>query len=219
MWWFNRVALFRAGARSQRLCAGEPVAVERFDGFVIGGGDDIEATLYGGKIEPAIRIDRERDAFELELLEAAAGRQLPLLGICRGAQIINVFLGGTLHESIYDVYPGIPRVHSPLPKKTIEIIAGSKLHALLRRDGERVNALHHQSIDRLGALLRIVARDEYGIVQAVERDDYAFLLGVQWHPEFMIFSQSQQCLFRALVDAAGRRRQHEAAHQGSSVPS
>jgi putative glutamine amidotransferase len=167
MWWFNRAALLRAGARSQRLCAGEPVAVERFDGFVIGGGDDIEATLYGGKIEPAIRIDRERDAFELKLLEAAAGRGLPLLGICRGAQIINVFMGGTLHESIYDVYPGIPRVHSPLPKKTIEIIAGSK----------------------------------------------------QWHPEFMIFSRSQQRLFRALVDAARRRRQHEAAHQGSSVPS
>jgi putative glutamine amidotransferase len=205
MWWFNRLALFLAGARSRRLCPGNPIRVEQFDGFVIGGGDDIDAALYGGEIEPSIRIDRERDAFELAILAEAIKRGLPVLGICRGAQMINVSLGGTLHESIYDAYLGIPRLHSPLPKKTVVIVPGSKLHALLGRDRQRVNALHHQSIDQLGAHLRIVAWDEYGIVQAVEHEAEGFLQGVQWHPEFMILRRGQRRLFQALVDTARRR--------------
>ena len=206
MWWFNWIALWRAGARSRRLCAGAPFDIDDFDGFVIGGGDDIDAALYRGEIEPAIRIDRERDAFELDLLESAAARSLPVLGICRGAQMINVFLGGSLHESIYAVYPGIPRLHSPLPSKRIEVVPHSILHGLLRSERERINALHHQSIDLLGAGLSIVARDQYGIVQAIERPGDPFLLGVQWHPEFMLFNRGQQRLFAAIAEAARRRR-------------
>lgn len=202
MWWFNRFALWRAGARGRRLFPGGPFAIDALDGLVIGGGDDIDASLYQGEIEPAIRIDRERDAFELEVLTAATARGLPVLGICRGAQMINIFLGGTLHESIYETYPGIPRLHSPLPAKSITVTAGSILHALLGRDRQRVNALHHQAIDVLGAGLQIVARDEYGIVQAIERPGDPLLLGVQWHPEFMLFNPGQQRLFAAVADAA-----------------
>jgi putative glutamine amidotransferase len=202
MWWFNRAALRRAGGRAERLCPGDAVDIARYDGLVIGGGDDIDAALYGGDIEPAIRIDRERDALELGLLEGALGRGLPVLGICRGAQMINVFRGGTLHESIYDAYEGIPRRRSPLPSKSIDIQSGSRLHALLRRDRDRVNALHHQSIDTLGAGLQVVARDCFGIVQAIEDSAERFLLGVQWHPEYMIGSRGQQRLFAALVAAA-----------------
>jgi putative glutamine amidotransferase len=206
MWWCNRIALWRAGARSRRLCAGASLSLDDFDGLVIGGGDDIDAALYRGEIEPAIRIDRDRDAFELDLLEKAAARDLPVLGICRGAQMINVFLGGSLHESIYAAYPDIPRLHSPLPRKRIEIAPGSILQALLRSDRERVNALHHQSIDVVGAGLSIVARDQHGIVQAIERRGDPFLVGVQWHPEFMFFNPRQQRLFAAIVESARNRR-------------
>ena len=206
MWWFNRIALWRAGARGERLCAHAAFDIERFDGFVIGGGDDIDAALYGGDIEPAVRIDVERDAFELAILDGAARRRLPVLGICRGAQMMNVHLGGSLHESIYDVYPGVPRLHSPLPSKTIDIVADSTLHRLVGVERTRVNALHHQSIDTLGSSLRIVARDQYGIVQAIERPGDVFLLGVQWHPEFMVLTAGQQRLFGALVEAARQRR-------------
>lgn len=207
MWWFNRFALWRAGARGRRLRAGMPLSLERFDGFVIGGGDDIDATLYGGTLQPMIRIDKERDALELNLLKHAVRRNLPVLGICRGAQMINVFLGGVLHGSIYKAYPGVPRLHSPLPSKDIVVERHSRLFELLRSEHERVNALHHQSINLLGVGLDVVARDQYGIIQAIEHPGYRFLLGVQWHPEFMVFSRGHQRLFRGLVDAAQRWRQ------------
>jgi putative glutamine amidotransferase len=219
MWWFNRIALWRAGARSRRLCAGQPLSLDDIDGFVIGGGDDIDATLYGGEIEPAIRIDRERDALELDLLRYAADRKLPVLGICRGAQMINVFLGGVLHESIYAAYPDLPRLHSPLPSKNIEVDPDSGLFALLRSERERVNALHHQSISVLGTRLKVVARDQFGIVQAIERPGCPFLMGVQWHPEYLVFNRSQQRLFAGLVDAARQpqgRDEDEPAPQGSA---
>ncbi|MBK8209577.1 MAG: type 1 glutamine amidotransferase [Rhodospirillales bacterium] len=207
MWFFNRIALWRAGARSRRLCATTSYDIDDFDGFVIGGGDDIDATLYGGRIEPSIRIDRERDAFELDLLAKAAAHGLPLLGICRGAQMINVFLGGLLHESIYAAYPHAPRLNSPLPSKSIDIAPDSMLYALLRSRRQRVNALHHQSINVLGRGLTIAARDQYGIVQAIERPGQPFLLAVQWHPEFMLFNRRHQRLFNALVEAARCCRQ------------
>jgi hypothetical protein len=120
--------------------------------------------------------------------------------------MINVFLGGSLHESIYAVNPDIPRLHSPLPRKRIEIAPGSILQALLRSDRERVNALHHQSIDVVGAGLSIVARDQHGIVQAIECRGDPFLVGVQWHPEFMFFNPRQQRLFAAIVESARNRR-------------
>jgi len=213
MWWFNRIALCRAGARARRLCAREPASLDDVRGFVIGGGDDIDATLYGGKIEPAIRIDRERDALELDLLNYAADRGLPVLGICRGAQMINVFLGGVLHESIYTAYPDLPRLHSPLPSKTIEVEQNSGLFRLLKIRRGRVNALHHQSISVLGAGLKVVARDQFGIVQAIERPGQPFLMGVQWHPEYLVFSRSHQRLFDGLVEAA---RQTQGRDEGRS---
>lgn len=214
-WWFNRIALWRAGARARRLCAREPRPLDDVHGFVIGGGDDIDATLYGGKIEPAVRIDRERDALELGLLKYAADRGLPVLGICRGAQMINVFLGGVLHESIYAAYPDLPRLHSPLPSKTIEVERDSNLFGFLRVQRERVNALHHQSISVLGAGLKVVARDQFGIVQAIERPGQPFLMGVQWHPEYLVFSRGHQRLFGGLVEAARRiQARDESRSQG-----
>jgi putative glutamine amidotransferase len=112
-----------------------------------------------------------------------------------------VHRGGTLHPDIHAVYGDAPRMRTPLPRKTIRIKRDSRLHAILGIDRCRVNALHHQSIDQLGRGLRIVARDEAGIVQAVESPD-GFRLGVQRHPEFLVLDQGQRRLFQALADAA-----------------
>jgi putative glutamine amidotransferase len=202
MWWFNRMAVARAGGRAVRITAEEPFPIERLDGIVIGGGDDINAILYGGAVNPAIRIDPARDALELRVLDWVARLCLPTLGICRGAQMINVHRGGTLHTDIHEIYVRAPRMRTVLPRKTVEIDPASRLRTVLGIGRCRVNALHHQSIAEPGEGVAIVARDAFGIVQGIEVRDCPCLYGVQWHPEFLVFDRHQQNLFRALVDAA-----------------
>ncbi|HUU23944.1 MAG TPA: gamma-glutamyl-gamma-aminobutyrate hydrolase family protein [Methyloceanibacter sp.] len=198
----NRLALWRAGAKAVRFVAGDTESVEGLCGLIIGGGDDIGAELYGGAPVPDVRIDPARDALELSLLEKALAARMPILGICRGAQILNVHLGGTLHTDIHEVYEDAPKMRTVLPRKTVTFERDSHLAGLLRCNPCRVNALHHQSIDRLGAGLRIVGRDEAGVVQAVETSGEDFLIGVQWHPELLVLSRPQQRLYRALTEAA-----------------
>lgn len=220
MWWFNRFALWRAGARAVRITPSRLFPIDRLDGLVVGGGDDIEPTLYGLAPMPTVRIDAARDRLELNALDHARGRDLPVLGICRGAQMINVHEGGTLHTDIHAVYGGMPRLRTPLPRKLVEIEPGTRLHRLL--EGEtccRVNALHHQAVDRLGRGLRIAAYDHFGIVQAVEtKGGGPFLFGVQWHPEFLVFDRRQQALFRRLAAAAraAGNRKIPVAHKAAS---
>ncbi len=200
-WFFDWLAVWRAGGRPMRLTPTQPADPRALDGLVIGGGDDIEAHLYNGQISLDVRVDPARDRLELQLLESALPDAKPVLGICRGAQMINVSLGGSLHADIYTAYPGTRRRRTVLPRMTVEIEPESRLRGILGIARCRVNSLHHQSVDRLGRGLRAVAYETAGIVQGVEAHDHRFLLGVQWHPEFLVFNRPQQQLFHALVDA------------------
>ncbi|NJO55694.1 MAG: type 1 glutamine amidotransferase [Rhodospirillales bacterium] len=202
MWWFNRFAVWRAGGHAIRLEPHRQVDWDALDGLILGGGEDISADLYGGSIVPEIRIDPERDRLELMLLGEGLRRDLPALGICRGAQMINVHLGGSLHEEVREAFAAAPDLRTPLPRKWIRLLQESRVQSIIGKERDRVNALHHQAIDRLGRGLRVAARDEHGVVQAIECPQRAFLLGVQWHPEFMVFDPGQQKLYSALVDAA-----------------
>jgi putative glutamine amidotransferase len=206
LWWFMRLALWRVGIEPVRLFAGRDYPIARLDGLIVGGGDDISPTLYEGELDPAVRVDPARDALELRVLGHAFAEDLPVLGICRGAQMINTVLGGTLHEDIHEVYAEAPRLRTVLPKKTVTVVAGSELHRVLGQERCRVNALHHQSVDRLGDGLEVVAHDEHGMVQAIERPGGPYLIGVQWHPEFLVFDGGQQRLFGRLVHAAKARQ-------------
>ncbi|MFH5883427.1 gamma-glutamyl-gamma-aminobutyrate hydrolase family protein [Halalkalibaculum sp. DA3122] len=147
-------------------------------------------------------IDKERDELELRYLNHALERGIPVLGICRGAQLININLGGTLYQDITGFYGEVPRVYSIFPKKSVEVDRESRLGKLLDEGTITVNAMHNQAIDKLAPPLRVVAREKTGIIQAVEQPDAPFLIGVQWHPEYMPHVAGQRNIFKALVDAA-----------------
>lgn len=211
LWWWCWLAITRAGGRAVRLKPGRAWELDRMDGLLIGGGDDISPTIYQGEVDLAVKVDPERDRLELEALEHAAQRALPVLGICRGSQMINIFRGGSLHGDIYAVYQQAPKLRTVLPRKTVHVTPGSQLDAILDCRRCRVNALHHQAVDRVGDGLAVVARDDHDMVQAVEGRGERFLMGVQWHPEFLVFDRGQQRLFHRLVDAAVARRDARAS--------
>lgn len=174
---------------------------ETLDGLVVGGGEDIGPDLYKGKVTLGIKLDAARDRLEVRFLKRALRKKLPVLGICRGAQMINVASGGTLHQEIRDAFGLTKNPRTVLPVKTVTLKKGTRTFDIIRRKKIRVNSLHHQSIDKLGRGLRVSGKDRSEIIQAVENPDHPFLVGVQWHPEFLIFRHEQQRLFHRLVQA------------------
>jgi putative glutamine amidotransferase len=195
-------AIWLAGGRAERWVAGRPADVARADGIVIGGGDDISPHLYGSRVVASARLDPARDAMELSLVREAFAEGKPVLGICRGAQMINVALGGTLDQDAYGTFTESDRLWTVLPRKAVQVVAGTRLAAIAGEHEMRVNALHSQAVHALGRGLRVAARDVGGMVQAVERVEDPFALGVQWHPEHLPYARRQRALFRALVAAA-----------------
>ena len=180
----------------------------RLDGLVLSGGGDIDPARYGAARIPATGpAGPARDAAELELCRRALGSGLPLLGICRGLQVINVTLGGTLHQHLPDVVGS--DLHSPQAhgygSHKVSVAAETQLAAVLGRSEAAVPTHHHQAIDRLGAGLVATAWTDDGVIEAIELDqaaangaDAPFMIGVQWHPE----AGDDLSLFTALIAAA-----------------
>lgn len=153
----------------------------------------------------SVDIDDNRDELEFGLIKKAADQNIPILGICRGAQLLNIHFGGTLDQDITSYYTEVPRVQSVWPKKRVEINENSMLHDILTFEKVWVNALHHQAVDELGKGLAVVAKEENGIVQAIEHTDWDFILGVQWHPEYLPQIPAQRRIFKKLVEEARAR--------------
>lgn len=149
--------------------------------------------------------DEARDRLETTLIKKALEREIPVLGICRGMQILNVTLGGSLHQEIAGFYRETPQLRTLLPKKKIEIEPGSRLHKVMGKTLAKVNSLHHQSVNRLGYGLHVAAKEPIGIIQAIEHESYPFAVGVQWHPEYLPMDPTQLALFKRLVKVASLR--------------
>lgn len=186
----------------------------RLDGILFTGGGDIDPASYGAAPHPKVGdVDLDRDGVELYLLEKAVSQELPFLGICRGLQLINVGLGGTLYADIsaqragalrHDYYPDYPRDYLA---HTVNVRTESRLTGILGNSQVEVNSLHHQGIDRLAPDLVQVASAPDGIVEAVELPDHPFGLAVQWHPEWLGAHAPMRALFEAFVNAAESRSQ------------
>lgn len=198
--------IWMAGGRAVRWDTRRDVELHKVDGVVIGGGDDISPDVYGGRLLTSAQLDPDRDAMERDLVEKAYITRRPILGICRGAQMLNVALGGTLDQDAYGTYEKSDRHWTVLPRKTVCLQPGTRLRDLVGPGVMKVNALHSQSVDALGDGLRVAARDMGGMVQAIERVREPFATGVQWHPEHLFYAHRQQRIFRALVQAALARR-------------
>ncbi len=202
-WNFTRFMLFLSEADAVRITPSHRISPERLDGLIIGGGSDIDPRLYGAKKHPkTVHIDHRRDKMEWALIDTLYRLRRPMMGICRGMQMLNVYLGGTLDQNILD--RDLPYAHqkSPLPHKIVLIKPHTLLYSILRVRKCEVNSIHHQAVSKLGKGLQVCAEDENGIVQAIEHTSYPFLLGVQWHPEYMPQSALQRRLFKAFVDSA-----------------
>ena len=185
-------------------------ALEGVEALLLTGGEDIHPAWYGAEPSPYMHPpSRERDLFELALFATARQRELPILGVCRGIQLLNVALGGTLYQDLPSERPG-PVHHDPGTARdarthTVRLEQGSRAAAALGGTEAAVNSFHHQAVDRLGGGLVASGWSEDGLVEAVESPAGApWLLGVQWHPEEMHADRSapERGLFRALVEAA-----------------
>ncbi|QBF29951.1 gamma-glutamyl-gamma-aminobutyrate hydrolase family protein [Thalassococcus sp. S3] len=201
--------IWLAGGRAVKWQNPSDIELGAVDGVVIGGGDDISPTLYDGALTLEARLDPARDEMEATLLGAAFDRNLPILGICRGSQMMNIVLGGSLHQNAYGVYRS-RKYHTILPRKTVTLEADSRLAGIVGCNPMRVNALHSQAVNSLGRGLRVAARDCDGMIQAIERTSEPFALGVQWHPEHLFYARRQRALFRTLVTAARAGRRNRA---------
>lgn len=178
--------------------------LDRLDGLVLTGGKDLDPASYGQRPHPLTDEPRhDRDAWERALLDGALARDLPVLGICRGAQVLNVALGGTLHQHLPDVV-GHPRHQlgdATFSTTSATVVAGTSL-ATIVGDAVDGQCYHHQGLDRLGDGLVAAARADDGTVEAVEMPAATFVVAVQWHPEETL---DDLRLFAALVGAAADR--------------
>lgn len=206
-WWATKPALFFRGLGSVYLSPGGRDYRGHVDGIIIGGGDDIEPEHYGETGDAGAHYDPERDRLEMEMAERAIDAKIPIMGICRGAQLLNVVLGGTLHTDLRPMRKSTPNRNTAFPVKWVDLNDGSALREITNQQRLKVNSLHSQAVDQVGRGLKATAFDADGFIQATEGVGFdSFVLGVQWHPEYLPYSRHQRSLFREFCDAVTTSR-------------
>lgn len=219
--WYNRLgitrlpyqmAVVRAGGRYLTFRHGERTPseiLEQIDGLLLTGGGDIDHALTGER-EKGWHVDRARDNFELALVRGALDRDMPVLGVCRGIQILNVALGGSLRELREDEL--LLKTHgiglNSFKAHSVTFVPGSALAGFSPAGGRAVSSFHRHIVHRLGEGVQVSASSPDGLIEAVEIPDRRFVYGVQWHPEWQALGDpAYLSVFRALVRAASDYRQ------------
>lgn len=180
---------------------------ERLDGFLISGGNDVDPRIYGARAKAYCgQVIAKRDNQDISLVKYLLEKtQKPILGICRGIQVLNVASGGTLYQDLekegnfehhfMDMYPKDAIVHE------IRLEGASKIYHVYRKERIGVNSFHHQAVKSVGEGFMIAAISDDGVVEAIEKPGDRFVAGIQWHPEMMADSKEQEQIFRAFVSA------------------
>jgi len=180
----------------------------RVDGILFSGGGDIGLEFFPGDPHPRINeVELNRDTVEIKLIQASASDGKPFLGICRGCQVLNVALGGTLYTHIPDQLPGALDHSYPGNKRTVlvhevKLEEGTRIADVMGEPILKVNSLHHQGLKDIAPSLRVTGHAPDGLVEAVELPEHPFGIGVQWHPEWLTDQEPSRNLFRKFVEAA-----------------
>lgn len=189
-------ALKLAGLEVEIFTAQTPApALDGFAGLVLGGGGDVDPSYYGEAPTGTRNPNPKRDEMELELLRVARERDLAVLGICRGLQLMNVACGGTLQQDI-------GTAHSEV-RHAVSVAPGSKLHGMVASESFEIVSRHHQAIKVAAPGLAVTAHAPDGTIEAIEDPQKGFVIGVQWHPEDNTESAEDAALFRSFARAAG----------------
>lgn len=212
-WYALRENYFEAVERAGGVPLGLPYTygciddfLDQIDGLIIPGGLDMHPKLYAKSAHPLAHINDKRSDFDYVMLKKALERKTPFLGICAGQQMLNVVLGGTLHQHIPDTIPHALEHDQKIPRHLcshpITIEAHTRLHAIAGTILGSVNSTHHQAVDQLGKGLRVSAYAPDGVIEAIELEDHPFCMGVEWHPEYQQTALDRN-LFVHFIQAAG----------------
>lgn len=199
-WWCTWLILKLLGAIPFRVSVKHSCDPDGIDAVIIGGGDDISPSEYNQPAESDGEYDPKRDALEIEWIRWALQHKKPLLGICRGSQLIHVVLGGELNQNIRELRRLTYNRPGLLPTKQVFLEVDSLISTVCKKRKLRVNSLHSQIVSRTGAGLVATGWDLDHFIQASESDELSSpILGVQWHPEYMFYVPSQIRIFRWLI--------------------
>ena len=198
-WWCTWLALRLLGAQPLRVSVRHSLSPnDDIDAVIIGGGDDISPSHYDQPPEHDGEYDPERDELEIGWIKWALAERKPLLGICRGSQLINVVLGGALNQNIRQLRKLTYNRPGLLPTKQVRLADDARLAAICGKPRLRVNSLHSQIVSKTGEGMTAVGWDLDGFIQASEHQQRD-VIGVQWHPEYLFYVPSQLRLFRWLL--------------------
>ena len=194
------------GAHTHYIRPGSSTDVSLLDGLVLSGGTHVHPNRYGQQPQVTARYDLKRDETDFRLLEQAEEIDIPVLGICRGAQFINVFHGGSLCQNVIPLR--MKTRHRPLllPLQTVQLVQDSRIGRLMHSTLIGANRIHSQAIKHLGRNLRVTALDNDLFVQAIENTGQQWLMGVQWHPEYLLYHTGHRRIFSHFVHAAQARK-------------
>lgn len=217
-----RIVLQQAYAEAIHQAGGVPVLIPsliavdgwdalyaKLDGILLSGGGDVALDHFAGEDHPRISdVEPARDTIELTLARAAVKDNKPFLGICRGCQVMNVALGGTLYTHLPDQFPNALDHSYPGSMRhelvhQVKVEEGTRFADVLGEPIVRVNSHHHQGLKDIAPALRVAGHASDGLVEAVELPDHPFGLAVQWHPEWLTDQEPTRNLFRKFVEAAG----------------
>ncbi|SRR5690625_1325580 len=185
------------------------VIANKIDGLLLTGGGDIDPTLFGEEPHRKLgEITPERDFFELALIKEMLALNKPILGICRGSQILNIAAGGDMYQDIYAQYDHELLQHDQNAPYThashfIHVVENSILHTITQKTSFKVNSYHHQAVRKMGENFIVSATSSDGVIEAIESTNHKFVVGVQWHPELLMEANDQPSIdiFMAFIEA------------------